>query len=42
MNEIYEVKVQAASLSIFNPPKLQIGESMPPKPVSVHSGAKGS
>lgn len=34
MNEIYEVKVQAASLSIFNPTKLQIGESMPPKTVS--------
>lgn len=34
MNEVYEVKVQAASLSIFNPPKLQIGESMTPKTVS--------
>lgn len=34
MNEVYEVKVQAASLSIFNPTKLQIGESMTPKNVS--------
>lgn len=33
MNEIYEVKVQAASLSIFNPTKLQIGESMIPRKV---------
>lgn len=34
MNEVYEVKVQAASLSIFNPPKLQIGESMKPRMVN--------
>lgn len=34
MNEVYEVKVQAASLSIFNPTKLQIGDSMLPKTVS--------
>lgn len=34
VNDIYEVKLQAASLSIFNPHKLQIGEATSPRQVS--------
>lgn len=34
MNEVYEVKLQAASLSIFNQNKLQISESTTPRQVS--------
>ena len=35
MNEMYEVKLQAASLSIFSPNKLQISEATSPKQVSM-------
>lgn len=34
MNEVYEVKLQAATLSIFNQNKLQISESTTPRQVS--------
>jgi hypothetical protein len=34
MNEIYEVKLQAATLSIYNQNKLQISESTIPRKVS--------
>lgn len=33
MGEIYEVKLQAATFSIFNQNKLQIGESTTPRKV---------